>query len=464
MGERLTKVEKIIKDYEKSRKMIENKYSDKDLKEKIAEIDKKLKPSELHIQRLEDELKEIPATEKDLIAEYKKKIEEERNPKLEGEEGFDENAHYDKERRNNLDEKQKLLEELNNRQKNKDREKTKKNELLDLETKQRATLTQEKMSIDNEIEKVELNMKMTLMDIQDFKYEYEEKDGVRIPKNGAEYKELNDKYADMQDKLKDLKDAKNMCERKLEEFKQKDNENAEKISKAWYSLKEDERKLNSNSKGNTNKIKYIEIVEKDEKVYYKDEMGNTKEISTDISKKELFKDLKISDVCKELTDSKISSLLLKRKINPNIVSVLREHPEQLKEYIISLKEKKDLPFELVHNLQDISLWKKFRLNKFAKIEEKLGAKVLGKVFDKNKTLAQEKGKKLIAGVKDKTIEGVGIVKDNAAKAKDIAKSFVPKINNKDSHIEAKANEAVKETQESMAKEVNEMSSDKGTEK
>lgn len=146
-------------------------------------------------------------------------------------------------------------------------------------------------------------------------------------------------------------------------------------------------------------IKYIEILEKDEKVHYKDTAGKSMEISTDIDKKELFKDLKISDICKELTESRISSWFLKRKINPNIVSVLRYRPKQLKEYITSLKDGDKLPFELVHNLEDISMWKKFRLNKFAKIEEKLGAKVLGKLFDKNKALPSADEKK-----KDNVIE------------------------------------------------------------
>ena len=367
MGERLTKVEEIIKKYETKQKELENQYDNKDLKEKIEEIDKKLRPSELRIQRLEEELKAIPATQKDLIAEYKKKIEEEKNPKIKGEEGFDEEAHYDIERRKNLNEKQGLLEELMKRQNDPNREKNISTELLDLETNQRKTLTQEKMSIDNEKEKKELNMKMTLMDIKDFKYKYEEKDGVRIPKNGAEYKELNDKYTIMQDKLNDLKNAKNLCETKLEEFKQKDNEKIEKLSKAWYDVRDNKdttkqaevkqpeekhpeekqveekqaepkqietNELNVFEKNNvinsveqemkdedkkyskihlqgnnlketpkiTDSIKYIEIVEKNEKIYYKDNFGKEKETSTNFDKKELFKDLKIADICKEITN------------------------------------------------------------------------------------------------------------------------------------------------------------------
>lgn len=165
------------------------------------------------------------------------------------------------------------------------------------------------------------------------------------------------------------------------------------------------------------KIQYIEIKEKDEKVYYKDNTGKEQEISTDIGKKELFKKLKISDICKELSNSKISSMFLRRKINPNIVSALKEYPEQLKEYITSIKDKKDLPFELVHNLEGISIWKKFRLNKFAKMEEKLGAKVLGRLFDKNRTLKEGDipEKKDTKNVMDKQKEA-NEVNDKAQKA------------------------------------------------
>ena len=240
MGERLSKVKDMVKKYDAKQKAIQKQYNNKDLENKIAEIDKELKPSELYIQRLEKELSEIPETQRDLIDEYKKKIDQEKNPKLEGEEGFDKDAHYDLERRKKLDEKQKLLEELNNIRKDKNREKNMQNEILDLETKQRAELTQEKMSLDNEIEKLELNMKMTLMDIRDFKYEYEEKDGMKIPKNGDEMRELNDKYSNMQDKLQDLKDARKFCETKLEQFKQKDAIKAQKISEAWYDAKRNE--------------------------------------------------------------------------------------------------------------------------------------------------------------------------------------------------------------------------------
>ena len=238
MGKRLEEIQKIVEDYQKQQKEIDNKLNNVDLLEKIEEINKKLHPSELHIQRLEEELENIPSSEKDLIAEYKKKIEQEKNPKLQGEEGFNKDAHYDLERRKYLDEKKKLEEELSIRKNDKDMVKANSVELLDLETKQRAILTQESIAIDNDIKKVELNMQMVAMDLHDFKYEYEEKDGMRIPKNGDEYRKITDKYTKLQDELQDLKEAKKLCEEELKKFQEKDAEKMKSFTKAWNDVKE----------------------------------------------------------------------------------------------------------------------------------------------------------------------------------------------------------------------------------
>ena len=59
MGKRLEEIQKIVEDYQKQQKEIDNKLNNVDLLEKIEEINKKLRPSELHIQRLEEELENI---------------------------------------------------------------------------------------------------------------------------------------------------------------------------------------------------------------------------------------------------------------------------------------------------------------------------------------------------------------------------------------------------------------------
>lgn len=487
MGERLSKVRDMVKKYDAKQKAIQNQYNNKDLENRIAEIDKELKPSELYIQRLEKELSEIPETQRDLIEEYKKKIDQEKNPKFEGEEGFDKDAHYDLERRKKLDEKQKLLEELNNIRKDKNREKNMQNEILDLETKQRAELTQEKMSLDNEIEKVELNMKMTLMDIRDFKYEYEEKDGMKIPKNGDEMRELNDKYSNMQDKLQDLKDARKFCETKLEQFKQKDTIKAQKISEAWYDAKRNEgnktelegkpkteekktdlgknerdymhdyknihlkpdpiideeplkrdngTKIEAGDKDtknvfekaniiekvkksmglSKNNIASIKILEGKNKIYCEYEAGNKKEYDIDEvfeNKKELFKKLDIRKKCKEITGK--TGLLLMTKLNPEVVKALEDDSVALKSYIKSIYEKKELPFKLTHDLSGLGVLKKISMLRKTRAEERSGARVLGRLFDKNKALE--------AGKKEKNSDKKDNVMDNYKKDEEMKKKI-----------------------------------------
>lgn len=248
-------------------------------------------------------------------------------------------------------------------------------------------------------------------------------------------------------------------------------------------------KLKNDQKNN--EIKYIEILEKDNNILYID--GNKQEyvISKEKAieeKRQKFKRLGISKLCKEIAGGRISGNLLKRKINPEIVAVLQNNPEQLKEYITCIKEKRKLPFELVHDLTNLNIIEKFKLNKFVKAEEKTGAKVLNKLFDKNKTfevisktreLASSVNKiakkqitkikgyknKVKCNLKAKTKDKMNKLK-NKAKGKENRKEesrrrknrdFVQKVPNKNSEIEAKARVALaqKESQKELANGVKE---------
>lgn len=236
-----------------------------------------------------------------------------------------------------------------------------------------------------------------------------------------------------------------------------------------------ETKLESNAKGagqqipptgekdkeekSSNKITYIGIYEGDGNIYYENENGNRDSISiAEVleSKKSQFSRLDIKNICKEIAGGKIKGLLLGRKVNPEIVSVLQNNPEQLKDYITSIYQKKELPFELTHHLRGIGILDKIRMNRFARIEEKLGATVIGKLFDKNRALDGVKDNKMLNAAKEGLGKGVQVVKEQSVRLKDKAKDFVPKISNKDNHIEEKANEAIKQSQEQTAKDVQEI--------
>lgn len=214
-------------------------------------------------------------------------------------------------------------------------------------------------------------------------------------------------------------------------------------------------------------VKYIEILEKEGNINYYidgDEQEHTISIQQVLEeKKEKFKRLGISDMCKEISGGRIKGALLKRKINPEVVAVLEHNTDQLKEYINSISEKKNLPFDLVHNLLNTNLLSKIKLNRFVKAEEKAGAYICGKLFDKNSAIiAKEKTKALAETAKetakDKTAKIKEFSQEKYQTVKSKGRDFVQKIPNKDSKIEEKARAAMaqKESERELANSVKEI--------
>lgn len=217
----------------------------------------------------------------------------------------------------------------------------------------------------------------------------------------------------------------------------------------------------------TPNIKYIEILEKEGNINYYidgDEQEHTISIQQVLEeKKEKFKRLGISDMCKEIAGGRIKGALLKRKINPEVVAVLEHNTDQLKKYINSISEKKNLPFDLVHNLLNTNLLSKIKLNRFVKAEEKAGAYICGKLFDKNSAIiAKEKTKALAETAKetakDKTAKIKEFSQEKYQTVKSKGRDFVQKIPNKDSKIEEKARAAMaqKESERELANSVKEI--------
>lgn len=168
------------------------------------------------------------------------------------------------------------------------------------------------------------------------------------------------------------------------------------IQSAEEAMKEDSRKYGEIhlEAGNSSKnsITNIKILEGKNKIYCEYESGNKKEYDIDEvfeNKKELFKKLDIRKKCKEITGK--TGLLLMSKLNPEVVKALEDDSVALKSYIKSIYEKKELPFELTHDLSGLGFLKKISMLRKTRAEEKSGARVLGRLFDKNKAL--EAGKK-----------------------------------------------------------------------
>ena len=99
-------------------------------------------------------------------------------------------------------------------EKSKKQEEIEKNDLKDATIK---LITQNSMRIEKEIKNAELQYQIESNKIENFEYK---KDKEGHPTNGDEFKQIWDKRNDIMDQLKDLREAKNLCDKSLEELKQ----------------------------------------------------------------------------------------------------------------------------------------------------------------------------------------------------------------------------------------------------
>lgn len=158
----------------------------------------------------------------------------------------------------------------------------------------------------------------------------------------------------------------------------------------------------SNSKDS---IKAIHIEAATGKAYIDTFKNNKKEIDIKEAienRKGLYKRINLKEIMEKAgVESRINQFMLKRKINPVILEAINEDEKMTEEYIYSLIEKKEFPFEYKHDLEnsnlsfkDMALMNRVAL-KESKIDgnEVIGAKKLytiksffGKI--KNKALAK----------------------------------------------------------------------------
>ena len=158
----------------------------------------------------------------------------------------------------------------------------------------------------------------------------------------------------------------------------------------------------SNSKDS---IKAIYIEAATGKAYIDTFKNNKKEIDIKEAienRKGLYKRINLKEIMEKAgVESRINQFMLKRKINPVILEAINEDKKMTEEYIYSLIEKKEFPFEYKHDLEnsnlsfkDMALMNRVAL-KESKIDgnEVIGAKKLytiksffGKI--KNKALAK----------------------------------------------------------------------------
>ena len=134
--------------------------------------------------------------------------------------------------------------------------------------------------------------------------------------------------------------------------------------------------------------------------------------------------MQIKELCNEIAKDKGEARKLRKCLNPSIINVLK-NKEDIKEYAEAIYNEEELPFELVHDLKGLNKAMKFlkEHSKQFKAEEKCGAKILNKSYDKNKTLDGEKENK-------EKIESEIIEKDSSEE-KQTDKNAVKKLKFKD---------------------------------
>ena len=111
-------------------------------------------------------------------------------------------------------------------------------------------------------------------------------------------------------------------------------------------------------------------------------------------KKQLYKDMQIKELCNEIAENNKKAKELKKCLNPSIINVL-QNKKDIKEYVEATYYAKKLPFELIHDLKGLNRAMNFLKvhSKQFETEEKCGAIILNRDYDKNKALYGKKENK-----------------------------------------------------------------------
>lgn len=211
------------------------------------------------------------------------------------------------------------------------------------------------------------------------------------------------------------------------------------------------------NEGNSNENDIsIFISENDKIIKCKDKNGTINIPIEEIEdeKNDMYKRLDIGKKCrkiiKETTGKRRLGLMLKRKVNPEIIRALDStgNRDLIEKYIESVYNKSELPFELKHDLSGLNIIDKFKLRKYTRTEEKCGAEILGKIWNKNKALSE--GKQNVNEFEQESKDEIAAsVREIIAKGKEEKEnaSFVQRVDGKNEEVAKKYNENSKEHDE-----------------
>lgn len=168
-------------------------------------------------------------------------------------------------------------------------------------------------------------------------------------------------------------------------------------------------------------------------------------------KKEL-KSEEIKNLCKRISGNRIKGILLRRKLNPAIITALRnKNQEVLENYIETINGREELKFEVQHNLgsNSLSFFDKRKMKRIAKTENEIDNFEVYGLNKGVKQLAAATIRRKITGIKESIgkFRGKGLIKKlgrQIIKKKDrlveLKDSFVNclRVDNEENEIENRA--------------------------
>lgn len=279
------------------------------------------------------------------------------------------------------------------------------------------TITMEIEAMKREVEDGKLEIKRKEYEIKGNELKEQEFSAKPDKENPLEWLELRKESEKKEQEIGKINKEINAMNKKIEEYSKFKGELNQQLSTFtaidFNKMRERENNKTDNPEeeyediysNSQDFVKAIHIEAATGKAYIDTFKNNKKEIDIKEAienRKGLYKRINLKEIMEKAgVESRINQFMLKRKINPVILEAINENEKMTEEYIYSLIEKKEFPFEYKHDLEnsnlsfkDMALMNRVAL-KESKIDgnEVIGAKKLytiksffGKI--KNKALAK----------------------------------------------------------------------------
>ena len=428
------KVEKIMDDYRKGVKKIEEAHNiDKQEKDVVSEIDKKIEYEKEFIKRLENESKEKNS---DLIEKAKARLEvalkekKEKKPK--------EDTKNDMTQPKN----QKVILPSGREVTQAEKDEIDKNHLKEIAIRE---LNKESRNISEELVKKDKELKENREKRMNFKYEFEKDENGRSTGkvlNEGELDKIQEEFQNLRTEMMDLNKMQEDCKKYLEEFKQKDQEKMKTFAKAWNNAAKTEM---PEKYGKPDTIEYggktniVLNVSKNKVSMNGQELKGKYRLSNE-DKIDILENLEIDTMFKgkenrmKYIDYSLVSLLEQKspKLVQNYLNIIKDGSENQQEALKELKEQLDIKYKFEKGVGTLI---NFRAKKIARMAHKLGIAELEGIKEKSlfETIIS-KAKQIKLPAKKEKIEALASGKEEKQKQglKDIT------VDNKDNRIEKNA--------------------------